>query len=188
MVTATFGNATASAAIEEFRIFTFCRCHGKNDGLNAFKGIFFKFSTLQRLTHAWNHSGQVFDVPHFFNLLNLLHEVVEVKFVFGQLPFEALGFVFIILFLGSFHQRNDVAHTKDSVGHTFGIEHIKGIHFFANPNKFDGFVHHRLNRQRSTTAGIAIEFGEHHPIKIKPVVEGFGSVYSILPGHGIHNK
>ena len=68
------------------------------------------------------------------------------------------------------------------------MEHIEGFHLLARTDELDWFLHHRADTERSTSAGVAVEFGKDNAIEIQTVVERFGGVHSILAGHGINHE
>src|SRR5699024_1903184 len=90
--------------------------------------------------------------------------------------------------LGAFHERHDVAHAEDAVGHAFRMENLKGVHLLARRDEFERLVHHRTDGDGSTAAGVAVELGEHHAVVVEPVVELPRGVHRILPSHGIHHE
>src|SRR5699024_12860604 len=47
--------------------------------------------------------------------------------------------------LGAFHERHDVAHAEDAVGHAFRMENLKGVHLLARRDEFERLVHHRTD-------------------------------------------
>ncbi|MNI92225.1 hypothetical protein D3C73_1499940 [compost metagenome] len=49
-----------------------------------------------------------------------------------------------------FHQRQDVAHTEDTVGHTGRIKGFQAVEFFRDAGEFDRFAGDVANRQRGT--------------------------------------
>ncbi len=159
-----------------------------DNGLNAFEGIIFDVNIFQGFAHTGDHPHQVLHITHFLDLLQLREEVVKVELVLSQFFLQLAGFFFIKLFLCFFDQRHDVAHTQDTIGHTFGMEQIDGIHFFANTHKLDGLAHHRADGQGCPAAGIPVEFGKHHPVEVEAVVEGLSGIHGILTRHGIHHK
>ena len=121
-------------------------------------------------------------------MLDLFQEVVVVELVLGQFLLEATGFFLVELFLGAFHKRDDVAHTEDTVGHTFGVEHVEGIHLLADTDELDGLVNHGADGEGGTATSVAIEFGEHHAVEVETIVEGLGRVDGVLTRHGVHHE
>ena len=114
---AAFGDALAARAVEDARIGAFLRGHGVDDGLDAFEGVVVDVDILDGLAYAGNHAGQFLQVAHLLDLLDLVQEIVEVELVLLDFALQPLGFFFVILLLGAFHQRYDVAHAQDAVRH-----------------------------------------------------------------------
>ena len=85
--------------------------------------------------------------------------------------------------LGAFDKRDDVAHAKDTVGHTVGVEDVDGVDTLARAHKLDGLGDDGAYRQGSTAAGVSVELGEDDAVKVEAVVEGLGRVYGVLAGH-----
>ena len=90
--------------------------------------------------------------------------------------------------MSAFNQRNHVAHAQNPAGHAVGVEDVERVHFLAGAHELDRFIHHRPDGKCRPAPRITVEFGEHHAVEVKAVVEGFGRVHRILPGHGIHDK
>ena len=120
-------------------------------------------------------------------MLNLAVEVIKVELVLLDFALEFAGLLFIELLLRPFHQRYNVTHAQYTVGHTRRMEQVDGFHLFADTYKLDGLVHHRANAERSTTTGVAIQFGKYHAGIVETIVKLLGSGDSILSGHRIHH-
>ena len=166
----------------------FARRHALYDGFNALEGVVVDVYVLDGLAHAGNHAGQVLQVAHLLYLLDLRHEVVEVELVFRDFLLQPACFLFVILFLRLLHERHDVAHAEDAVGHARGVELVDGLHLFARTDEFDGLVHHRADGEGRAAAGVAVQFGEHHAVEVQPVVELLCRVHGVLSRHGVHHE
>ena len=59
--------------------------HGVDDRFDALERVFVDVDILQRFAYAGDHRGEVFEVTHALDLLDLPEEVIEVKLVLGQL-------------------------------------------------------------------------------------------------------
>ena len=68
------------------------------------------------------------------------------------------------------------------------MELVDGIEFLARTYKLDRFVHYRTDREGRTTAGITVELGQHHAVKVEAFVELFGCVDRILSGHRVYHE
>ena len=121
-------------------------------------------------------------------MLDLRHEIVEVELVLGDFLLQAACFFLVVLFLSLFHERHDVSHAQDTVGHTRRMELVDGFHFLSRADEFDGLVHYRTDRQGRPAPGVAVQFGEHHAVEVQTVVEFLGCVHGILSGHGIYHE
>ena len=164
------------------------RGHALDDGFDALEGVVVDIDVADGFAHTRDHAGQLLDVAHLLDLLDLIVEVVKVELVLANLLLQSLGFFLIKLLLGALHQRDHVAHAEDSVGHTGGVEQVDGFHLLARTNKLDGLGHHRADTQCGTAAGVAVELGQHHTVEIEAVVEGLGRVDGILSRHGVDDK
>ena len=162
--------------------------HALDDGFDALEGIVVDVHVLQRLAHAGNHAGQVLEVTHLLDLLNLVVEVGEVKLVLANLGLQFLGLSLVELFLGAFHERNDIAHAQNTVGHTCRVEGVYGLHLLARTHKLDGLVHHGADGQGCTATGVTVQLGEDNTGIVEALVELLGGVHGILTGHGIHHE
>ena len=111
-------DAVAAAAVQDFRMLAFLRGHGVDDGLDALEGVVVNVDVLDGFAYTGNHAGQLLEVTHLLDLLNLTHEVVEVKLVLLNLLLQALSFLFVVLLLSTFYERDDITHAEDTVGHT----------------------------------------------------------------------
>jgi len=155
------GDPLAPRTVQDRGVCALLGRHGVDDRFDTLERVLVDVDILQRLAYAGDHRGQVFEVTHALDLLYLTEEVVEVKLVLGQLLLQAPRLGFVILLLCAFHERDHVAHAEDTVGHTFGMEHIERLHLFARADELDGLVDHRADRERRTTTRIAIELREH---------------------------
>ena len=113
-------------------------------------------------------------------------KIVEIKLVLGNTLADTAGFLFVVLLLCTLHEADHITHTQDTVCHTRGVEHIERVHLLTRTDKLDRLVDHRADRERGTTAGIAIKFGQYHTVEINTVVEGLGGIDRVLTCHSIH--
>ena len=184
----TLGDAVLAALVEDFGVLALLRGHRLDNGFDTLEGVVVDVNVLESLAHAGNHGGEFLEVAHFLDLLNLAEEIVEVELVLLDFALQLLGFLLVVLGLCALHEADDIAHTKDAVGHSLGVEHVEGFHFLACADKFDGFVHHGANTQGCTAAGVAIEFCQDDAIVVQAVVEFLGGIHGVLSRHGINNK
>src|SRR3712207_809223 len=186
--TRTFRDTLTAAGIEDFRIGTLLRSHTLDNSFNAFESIIVYLHVLYGFSYSRYHSCQIFQITHLLDLLNLIQEVIKIKFILLNLLLKTTSFFLIKLFLGTFHQRNDVTHSQDSVSHTFRMEYIYGLELLTRTYKLNRFGYDRSDTERRTTTGVAIKFGQNYAIKIESVVKFLCSIYRILTGHRVDNK
>ncbi len=185
---AFFAAGTGSTCNEYIRVATLFFGHRLDNGFDGFKGIITDVHIFDGLAHTRDHGHQVFDITHFFHLLQLRVKILEVELVLANLLVEALSFFLIKHLLGFLYQRNHIAHAEDTAGHTVGIEGINSFHLFACTYKLNRFFYYGTNRERRPTARIAVQLGKHHARKVQAVVEGLGGIDGILSRHGIYYK
>ena len=164
------------------------RSHREDNSLHALEGIIIYIHILKSLTHTRNHRGKVLNVTHLLNLLNLVVEILKRELVLSQLLMQLLGLLLVKLLLSLLHKGNNVTHTQNSVCNTLRVEEIQRLHLLTGAHKLNRLVNHRLNRERSTAAGITIQLGKNNAVKIQPLIKGLGCLHSILTGHRVNNK
>jgi hypothetical protein len=69
ILTGSFGNTFAAAAIYQVRIAPFCGGHGIDHSFYAFEGIIADIEVFYRFTDPWDHAQQVLDATHLLDLL-----------------------------------------------------------------------------------------------------------------------
>ena len=126
---------------------------------------------------------------HLLHLLNLRQEVVQVKAITAlDLAGQLLRGLHVNARGDLLHQGHDVAHAQNTPGMAFGIEHLQAVNFFAGTGKFDGRAGDLANRQRCTTARVAIGFGQDDAAQGQGLFEGFRCVDGVLALHGIDHE
>ena len=68
------------------------------------------------------------------------------------------------------------------------MEKVESVKLFTCTYKLDRFGDYGADRKCGTTSGVTVEFGEHHAVKVKTVVEFLGGVDRILTCHGVNHK
>jgi hypothetical protein len=63
--------------------------------------------------------------------------------------------------LGLLDEGEDVAHVEDPRGHPVGVEDLEVLDALAGRGEQDRAAGHVRHRQRGTTAGVAVELGQH---------------------------
>ena len=164
------------------------RCHTLYDGLYALESIVVNVYILNCLAHARYHGSQVLKISHFLDLLYLAKEVVEVELVLLYFLLKLACLLLVELLLGALNKRYDVAHAKDAVCHTVGMEYVDGLHLLSGTNKLDRLSDNSPDTQCRTTTRVTVKFGKYHTVEVKPVIKLLGSVDSILSSHGVNDK
>ncbi len=135
------GNTALATGLDQFWLAAFVRRHAVNNALNPL-GHFFvatsrhigrRFGKLGRqLVHQCGHT------THLTHLGHLGTEVIEIKtFTRLDLLRHGLRLIHIHLLRGGFDQRQNIAHAKDTGGHTIWIKRLQTIQFFSHANKLD---------------------------------------------------
>jgi hypothetical protein len=140
------------------------------------------------LSHAGDHLHQRLHGAELFHLLHGLEEVVQ-----GELPLQhflllALHFLGVKGAGGGLHERREVAVPEDPLGHPLGMEAFEAVELFADADVLDRHAGHRLDGQRRPAAGVAVQLGEDHAVDLEGLVERFGGVDGVLPGHGVADE
>src|SRR5690606_29269073 len=143
--TGAFGDAGTAFLVDGIRIFAFKGRHRVDDGFNGLESVIVDLDVLKGFTDTGDHAHQILHVPHLFDLLDLVPEVVEIEFIFADFTLQFCGLFFVELLLSAFHERNHVTHSQYPGGHPVGVKHVQRVHFFAGSDKFDGLVDHRFN-------------------------------------------
>ena len=162
--------------------------HRRDDRLGLLEDVVRNVDVLEHLAHARDHRGEVLQVAHLLDLLNLGDEVVEVELVLDELLLQPARLLLVELLLRPLHERHDVAHAEDAVGHALRVEDLQRIHLLAAGDKLQRFVHHRADRDRRTAARVAVELREHHAVEVEPFVELARRVHGILTRHGVDDE
>jgi hypothetical protein len=92
------------------------------------------------------------------------------------------------LLLCPFNQRYDIAHPKDPVGHSAGIEDIDGINFLSDADELNWFIDNSPDRQSRSSPCVTIQFSQNNAIIVETLVEGFGSIDGILASTDLPQK
>ena len=76
--------------------------------------------------------------------------------------------------LGLLDERDHVAHAEDAAGQAVGVERLEVVELLAGGGEGDRLADDLLDRQRRTTAGVAVELGQDHAVERERLVEGLG--------------
>jgi hypothetical protein len=112
--------------------------------LNASSLISISFMAF---TNTWYHAHQIFQVTHFFDLLQLVHKILEIELIFTDL----LSLIFLLLLHhiapALFLLRLVISPMpKIRCAIRSGIEHIQRIHLLTTAHKLDRFVYSVFDR------------------------------------------
>src|SRR5262245_1141657 len=122
----------AAAAVDDVRMASLARCHGRDDGVEApdvcrLLVQFLGSRTLHELAEAGNHPEDLVEGPQLLDLPELIAEVLERERVLAQLLDQGLGLLAIDGLLRLFDQREHVAHAEDARGHAVGVERLQRV-------------------------------------------------------------
>ena len=90
--------------------------------------------------------------------------------------------------LGLLDQGEHVAHVEDARGHPVGVEEVEVGHLLAVGGEHDRPAGDRGDRQRGTTAGVAVELGEHDAVVADAVEEGLRGDDGVLADHRVDDE
>ena len=166
------------------------RGHGTHDGFHAVDlALVEVFELLTHAGCAGHHGQHLLHRAHLAQLLHLRKEVLEGEvLLIGELLGHALGLGLVPLLLSLLDECEDVTHVQDARGHAVRVELLEVAHALAGGGEHDGLAGDRTNGERGTTAGIAVELGEHHACEVHAVVEGLGGVDRVLADHGVDDE
>ena len=184
----TLCNTSSSRSVYNLGILPLLWSHGSYDGLNVLERIVRYVNILNSLSYSRYHSCEVLYISHLLDLLYLPEEVIEVKLVLPYFLLETFSLLLVKLLLGTLNERDDVAHAENTVGHTFWMEDIDGLHLFSCAYELDRFVDNSPDRQSCATTCIAIKFCQDNTVNLKSLIEDFRCGDSFLAYHGVYDK
>ena len=121
-------------------------------------------------------------------LLHLREEIVEREVRLAQLLLHLLGFFRIERGLRLLDEGEHVAHAEDARRHAVWMERLKRFKLLAHADELDRAARDRLDRQRRTASGVAVELRQNDAVDAQPLVEALGHVHGILTRHGIDDE
>ena len=140
------------------------------------------------LGHARNHAEQRLHRAQLAYLLQLIEEVVQAEGAFGDFLGGLAGLFLIELLLRLLDERHDVAHVEDTRGHAVRVEDLEVLQALTVGGEQDRLAGHGRHGQRGTTAGVAIELGEHHAGEVHAFVKGLGGLDGVLADHRVDDE
>ena len=90
--------------------------------------------------------------------------------------------------LGLLDQAQHVAHAQDAAGHPVGVEDVEVLELLAGRREQDRHAGDLAHRQRRTTAGVAVELGQHHAGEADAGAEGLGGGHGVLADHRVQDE
>ena len=87
-----------------------------------------------------------------------------------------------------FDEGEDVTEVENSARHAIGVEGFEIVEGFARRRENDRSVRETAHGERRTTTGVAVEFGEHNPREVDPVLESLCRRDGVLTDHRVENK
>ena len=185
------GNPALAGTTDNVRLTALARGHGIDNGDIAMH----LFLTLRQLGGVWHFSAgghlvhQTRHAAHFFHLLELIAEIVEIETTaLVELLDQLLRLFLIDTALRLLNQRQHVALAKDARRQAIRVERLERVDLLARTQKLDRLAGDKAHRQRRTTARIAIGFGKNHAGQRQRLAEGLGGVHRVLAGHAVHHK
>ena len=90
--------------------------------------------------------------------------------------------------LGLLDEREQVAHPEDARGHPVGVEDVEVGELLAVAREQDRLAGDLPHRQRGTTAGVAVQLGEHDAGEADAVAERLGRGHGVLADHRVDDE
>ena len=130
-----------------------------------------------------------FSEPGLAQLLHLAEEVLEREVLAGgELVRHLLGLAGVERLLGLLDEREDVAHVEDARRHAVGVEHLELGELLTGGRVQDRAAGDAGDRQRGTTAGVAVELGQHDAGEPDAVLERLRGGDGVLADHRVDDE
>ena len=140
------------------------------------------------LGNTGQHAEQSAHAPDFFNLRQLVTQIIQIEFAFAHFFGKRFGFFSIDILRGLFNEGNNIPHAQNAIGNPRGMEIIQRIHFFAHADQLDRLAGHRAHRQGRATAPVAIHPRQNNTGNADPLFKGARSIDRILTGQSIRHQ
>ena len=85
-------------------------------------------------------------------------------------------------------RREHVAHAEDAAGHPVGVEDVEVLELLAGGREQDRHAGDLAHRQRGTTAGVAVELGQHDAGEADALAERLGGGDRVLADHRVEDE
>ena len=183
------GDAPLAAGVEDLGIFPLQGSHGEDDGLGVGHLLFVDAGAGELLAQApGQHPGDLAQVAHAPQLLELLVVVLKSEAVLAELFLQLSGLLFVVVLLGLLDEGEHIAHAQDPGGHPVGVEGLDHVQLLAGAHEFDGLAGGGPDGEGRAAPGVAVQLGEDHAVDAQRLVEGGGRVDGVLAGHGVHHQ
>ncbi len=103
-------------------------------------------------------------------------------------PQLLLRFFLVDLALNFFDERQNIAHSEDSLGDAIGIKRLDRVVFFADADKLYRLADNLFDRQSRTAACVAVHLGQDNAGDADTLVKNFCRTNRVLPGHRVGDK
>ena len=127
--------------------------------------------------------------PIFFRLIICSRKSSRVKSSpLASLPAMRDGLLGVEGLLGRLDEGEDVTHVEDARGHPVGVERLEVGDLLAHGREQDRLARDGDDRQRGTTAGVAVELGEDDAVDADGLVERDRRLHGVLTDHGVDDE
>ena len=166
-----------------------CGRHPADDGLHPVElAVVDVGQRVLHLAGAGQHAQQVADRAHLADRQHLLEEVLQRQLAGADLGGGGLGLLGVEDLLGLFDQAEHVAHAQDAAGHPVGVEDVEVLQLLAGGREQDWHAGDLADRQRGTTAGVAVELGQHHAGEADALAERLRGGDGVLADHRVQDE
>ena len=90
--------------------------------------------------------------------------------------------------LGLLDQGEHVTHVEDARGHPIGVEDVEVVELLTVGREHDRRPVTPRDRERGTTAGVAVELGEHDAVEADALLEGLRGGDRVLADHRVDDE
>ena len=104
-----------AAGVEDLGILTLLRRHREDDRLGVRHLLFVELGVIELLAEpARQHPGDLGEVAHLLQLLELVEVIRERQAVLAELFLELFGLRLVVLLLGLLDEGEHIAHAEDA--------------------------------------------------------------------------
>ena len=184
------GDALPARAVEDLRLAALLRGHRRMIASMRSISRSSKLSSCSRISPMpGQHAEHLLQRAHVLQGRHLREEVLEREvLVGGQLGRHLLGLVGVERLLGLLDQGEHVAHVEDARRHPVGVEELEVLQLLAGGGEHDRPAGDADHRQRGTTAGVAVELGQHDAGEADAVEERLRGGHRVLADHRVDDE